>query len=55
MKIVIWIVCIFGISLVMSAFESNGIHLGGLPTALIYIVGIGIARGLSSAWGNRKK
>ena len=43
MKVLIWLGCIFGYSILMVTLSNSGIMLGGLPTALLFAGMIGIA------------
>lgn len=55
MTILIWVVCVLAMAGVQTALKSNGIILGGIPTAILYIVTVTIANALTRAWKNRKK
>ena len=54
MKALIWIGCIFLLSLCTVLLRYQGIILGGIPTGLMYAGAIAIARGLCKAWDARK-
>lgn len=48
MKVLIWIGCFIVVSVVMTLISEQGIVLGGVPTALLYMGGVTAARALSS-------
>jgi len=52
MKIAIWVVILFIVSAVMTALSMNGIFLGAIPTMLIYVAVIFLARTLCKLWEN---
>jgi len=53
MKVVIYVVCFFVMSLIQSACRVNGIILGAIPTVLLYLGTFWLARALCKAWDNR--
>ncbi len=54
MKALIWIGCIFCLSLCMVLIKSCGIILGGIPSALMFGGMWWIATTLSKKWDSRK-
>ena len=55
MKALIWIGCIFSLSLCMTLIKNGGIILGGIPTALMFGAMWWLARTLCKKWDARKK
>lgn len=54
MKALIWIGCIFCLSLCFVLIKNAGIILGGIPSALMFGGMWWIASTLSKKWDNRK-
>ena len=48
MKVLIWIGCFVAVSVVLTLISEQGIVLGGVPTALLYMGGVTAARALSA-------
>lgn len=46
MKIVIWVVCVFVMALVQTAFADSGIQLGAIPIVALLLIVNGIYRAL---------
>lgn len=55
MKIVIWGVCIFINACIRTIAQANGVFLGAIPTALLYLVTILLARTLCGIWDKHKR
>ena len=54
MKVLIWIGCFLGLSVIVTLIRSAGILLGGIPTFLLYTGMFWVARKLCELWDNRK-
>lgn len=54
MKVLIYIVCFFGLGVFINELRSNGIYLGGLPVGLLYGGMFWIARTLCKKWDSHK-
>ena len=54
MKVIIWLGCIFGLSLFIVILKNAGIILGGIPTALLFWAMLWLARTLCKKWDEHK-
>lgn len=54
MKVLIWIGCIFVNAIITTLFKQNGIILGAIPTVLLYLGAVYLARYLCKLWDERK-
>lgn len=53
MKVLIWIGCLFANALITTLFKENGIILGAIPTVLLYLGAVYLARTLCKLWDER--
>lgn len=42
MKVLIWIVCAFCFGTITTIFKYNGVILGGIPTAFLFLITVGL-------------
>ncbi len=54
MKVIIWLACFFVNALITTAFRSNGILLGAIPTVLLFSATVWVARALCRKWDDHK-
>lgn len=54
MRALIWIGCIFANAIITTLFKQNGIILGAIPTVLLYLGAVYLARYLCELWDERK-
>ncbi len=54
MKALIWIGCIFANAIITTLFKQNGIILGAIPTVLLYLGAVYLARYLCKLCDERK-
>ena len=50
MKALIWIGCMFTVVVILTAFRTNGVLLGALPTVLLYGGAMSLAGALCRGW-----
>ncbi len=50
MKVLIWFLCILGMSIIITLIKEAGVVLGGIPTALLYAAMFWLARTLCRKW-----
>lgn len=55
MKVLIWICCILLCVIVNLIFKYNGVILGGIPTAFLFLITVGLAPLLCKKWDNHKQ
>lgn len=55
MKILIWFLCLFAHAFITTLLKSNGILLGGIPTALLIGGAMWLAKTLCKKWDERAK
>lgn len=53
MKVLIWVLCLLGASVIQTVVRGMGIILGGLPTAALYLFTFWLAKTLSKSWENK--
>lgn len=56
MKILIWFLCIFANAVITTIIKENGVILGAIPTVILYLATIGLARVLckNKKWDKHK-
>ena len=54
MRALIWIGCIFANAIITTLFKQNGIILGAIPTVLLYLGAVYLARYLCGLWDERR-
>lgn len=52
MKFVIYFICFFVVSMIVTMFRSKGVILGALPTMALYLVAGLIGQGIIKMWEN---
>ena len=52
MKFVIYFICFFVASMIVTMFRSKGVILGALPTMALYLVAGLIGQGIIKMWEN---
>lgn len=55
MKVLIWIVCAFCFGTITTIFKYNGVIIGGIPTAFLFLITVGLAPLLCKKWDNHKQ
>lgn len=54
MKVLIWFLCILAYSVITTLFYNAGIILGGIPTGILVLGEVWLARTLCKKWDERK-
>lgn len=55
MKGLIWFSCIFMVALVQAYCKQNGIILGGIPTAILFMIAASVAKALCKRQDAKKQ
>ena len=54
MKFLIWFLCVLANAIIITLIKAAGIILGGIPTALLFVATLWLARNLCKKWDEHK-